>query len=371
MKTLGLCMIVKNEQEVLENCLKSCYKLFDEIIIVDTGSVDKTKEIAKKYATKVLDYKWNYDFSQARNYAILNCSCDYFMWLDADDEITKESLIKLEKLKQDLITTKPNCIFIKYNTDFDENGKVTFSYFRERILKNDKINLFIDPVHEVIVPREKILYFDDISIEHRKYLKKENKNLSLKKQNDLKRRNLLIYSKQDKTKFSARQMFYYARELYFNEKYKKAILWFNKFLNNEDGFIENKIEACLDLSYIYSFLNDNKKAKQILFSSFVFDKPRSEVLCEIGNLYMQERDYDKAVYYFDLATKNKKIKNSLGFIKNDCYDFIPYIQMCVCYYNLGKVDTAYYYNNLAKSVKPLNQIVLKNEEFLRNKLIEK
>ena len=368
MVTLGLCMIVKNEEQVLENCLSSCYELFDEIIIVDTGSSDNTKKIAEKYATKILDYKWNYNFSDARNYSILNCSCDYFMWLDADDKISKENLQKLKDLKQRLNDEKPNCVFIKYDTDFDENQKVIFSYFRERILKNDKLNLFIDPVHEVIIPREKIIYCDDISIEHNKHLKIKDKQNNKKELKKIKTRNLKIYEKQDKSKFSARQKFYYARELMANEKYKKSIFWFKKFLNSEDAFIENKIEACLNLSYIYSTLNMLDKAKEILFYSFCFDLPRAEILCEIGNLYMNEKFYDSAIYYYDLASKRKIIKNNLGFTKKDCYDFIPYIQMCVCYYNLGKIETSFYYNNLAKITKPFNKLVLQNEEFLRKKL---
>ena len=83
-------MIVKDEEEVIERCLNSCKELFDEIIIVDTGSKDKTKSILKNFEVKILDFKWVNDFSKARNYGILNCSCDYFMWLDADDVITRE-----------------------------------------------------------------------------------------------------------------------------------------------------------------------------------------------------------------------------------------------------------------------------------------
>lgn len=355
-------MIVKNEEKVLDNCLSSCFDLFDEIIIVDTGSKDKTIKIAQKYATKILNFKWNYNFSDARNYGILNCNCDYFMWLDADDIITKDNLERLKQLKIELDKEKPDCIFVKYNTGFDENGKVTFSYYRERILKNDKLNLFIDPVHEVVVPKGKIIYKENIFIDHMKHLK-ENKNI-----NKDKSRNLKIYEKQNKKTFSARQMFYYARELMGNEKYKKSIFWFKKFLKQEDAFLENKIEACINLSNIYSILNLKENAKEILFKSFCYDIPRGETLCEIGNLYMNEKDYQKAIYYFDLASRSKINKNNLGFTKQDCYNYIPYIQMCVCYYNLGMIDTSFYYNNLAKAIKPLNKIVLQNEEFLRKKL---
>ena len=69
MITISLCMIVKNEEKVLARCLDSIADLMDEIIIVDTGSSDNTKEIAKKYTDKIYDFAWIDDFSAARNYS--------------------------------------------------------------------------------------------------------------------------------------------------------------------------------------------------------------------------------------------------------------------------------------------------------------
>ena len=69
MVTISLCMIVRNEEDVLERYLKSIADVVDEIIIVDTGSVDKTKEIAKKFTDHIYDFPWVDDFSAARNFA--------------------------------------------------------------------------------------------------------------------------------------------------------------------------------------------------------------------------------------------------------------------------------------------------------------
>ena len=65
--TLGLCMIVKNEEKVLARCLESVKGVFDHIAIADTGSTDKTKEIARKYADVFAEYRWQDDFAAARN----------------------------------------------------------------------------------------------------------------------------------------------------------------------------------------------------------------------------------------------------------------------------------------------------------------
>ena len=65
--SIGLCMIVKNEEEVLARCLDSAKDVADEIVIVDTGSDDATIDIAKKYTDKVYSYRWNFDFAAARS----------------------------------------------------------------------------------------------------------------------------------------------------------------------------------------------------------------------------------------------------------------------------------------------------------------
>ena len=92
-------MIVKNESDNIERCLNSIYKAVDEIIIVDTGSFDTTKDICLKYTNKIYDFKWINDFSKARNYAIKKAKYDYILWLDADDYLTNENLLKLINLK--------------------------------------------------------------------------------------------------------------------------------------------------------------------------------------------------------------------------------------------------------------------------------
>ena len=98
MKTLSVCMIVKDEERNIERCLDSIKELSDEIIVVDTGSTDKTIEIYKSYDAKVIKHKWNNDFSEARNISIDNATKDYILFLDADEEIPKEDLIKIKSL---------------------------------------------------------------------------------------------------------------------------------------------------------------------------------------------------------------------------------------------------------------------------------
>ena len=99
MATISLCMIVKNEEAVLARCLDSIADLMDEIIIVDTGSTDHTKEIAAKYTSQVYDFKWTSDFSAARNFSFSKANMDYIYAADADeilDDFNHERFLRLK-----------------------------------------------------------------------------------------------------------------------------------------------------------------------------------------------------------------------------------------------------------------------------------
>ncbi|MCK4588912.1 MAG: tetratricopeptide repeat protein [Nanoarchaeota archaeon] len=95
---LSLCMITKNEEEFLEKCLNSVRGLVDEIIIVDTGSSDKTKEIAASFDAKVFDFKWCDDFSAARNESLKHATGDWVLVLDADETLAEKDKEKIKKI---------------------------------------------------------------------------------------------------------------------------------------------------------------------------------------------------------------------------------------------------------------------------------
>src|SRR3954454_17988622 len=96
--TLSLCMIVKDEEEWLERCLAAAKPAVDEIIIVDTGSIDRTVEIAESFGATVLHHEWTGSFSDARNVSIEAATGDWIMYLDADEVLVEDDAPRLHAL---------------------------------------------------------------------------------------------------------------------------------------------------------------------------------------------------------------------------------------------------------------------------------
>ena len=165
MTTISLCMIVRDEEDVLARCLDSVAGLADEIIIVDTGSVDRTMDIAREYTDQVYQFAWIDDFAAARNYAFAQAKSEFCLWLDADDVVLPEDRDKLLELKKDL--SGVDTVMLRYHTAFDSQGRPVFAYWRERIVRNCAQAVWVGAVHEVIAPFGKIIY-PDIAITHRK-----------------------------------------------------------------------------------------------------------------------------------------------------------------------------------------------------------
>jgi glycosyltransferase involved in cell wall biosynthesis len=227
MITVSLCMIVKNEEKTLDRCLKSIQKAVDEIIIVDTGSTDKTKSIAEKYTDKIYDFEWINDFSAARNEAYSKATMDYQMWLDADDIFPQNSMKKFLKLKKEL-NPIIDIVTMKYLTHFDKNGKPILTSTRERLTKREKNFKWQDPVHECI-PLVGKTFYSDIEIHH-KQIKKETQST----------RNLDIYNNLESGNkpLSPRQQYYFARELKDHGQWIKSVYYFEKFLDSGKGWSE-------------------------------------------------------------------------------------------------------------------------------------
>lgn len=346
--TLSVCLIVKDEQDVIGRCLNCVCKFADEIVVVDTGSADDTVAEVKKYTDKVFFFKWCDDFSAARNFAFEKASGDLLMWLDADDVITDENCKKINGLKNNF--SDYDMAVMPYAALFD-GDMPTFVYNRERIFKRSKNYKFVGAVHEAVVPSGKILYSDAV-IYHKKV--KEGEPM----------RNLRILQKliASGAKLDDRQKFYYGRELLYNKMHLEAAAVLEDFLNG-NGWVVNKSEACLNLYEAYSALGNKERAISSLLRGFTFAPPSSRACCILGERFFKKGELNTAVYWYEAALKAPDDEKSGGFVNRDYCGFIPFMQLCVLYDKLGNREKAYACNEAAGKIKPYNSNYLSNVKY--------
>jgi tetratricopeptide (TPR) repeat protein len=148
-KTAGisLCMIVKNEEKFLPQCLESVRDYVDEIIINDTGSSDRTIEIAKSYGATVIEDLWRNDFSWSRNKSIERATRRWILFMDADEELSEDSRAALLALKDQSAYLDGFYTRIINRTD-DYRGSGDVSHHVIRIFPNSDRIRFFGPIHE-------------------------------------------------------------------------------------------------------------------------------------------------------------------------------------------------------------------------------
>lgn len=351
--TLSVCLIVRDEEQVLGRCLSCVKKFADEIIIADTGSADATKKIAAEYTDKIFDFRWCDDFSAARNFALGKAGCDLVMWLDADDVVTDENCSKINKLKD--VMKDYDMAYLSYAAAFDD-GVPTFVYYRERIFRRSMGYLFRGAVHEAVEPRGRILY-SDAQVYH------------MKVKSGATMRNLNIFQKRIDAGIclDEREKFYYGRELLYHGMYRESIAVLENFLTG-GGWVENKCEACVNLYSAYTALGNNGKAVESLLKSFTFAPPKSSVCCLLGGYFIGKSDYNSAVYWYSAALAIHEDERSGAFVNRDYGGFIPLMQLCVIYDKLGDYEKANAYNEQAGAIKPNNKNYLFNVAYFKSKL---
>lgn len=354
MITLSLCMIVKNEEDTLGRCLDSVRAAVDEMIVVDTGSDDDTVAVAVSKGAKVYSFTWCDDFAAARNFSFSKASCEYIMWLDADDVIRPEQLNILKKLKAELGEPVRE-IAARYEVAFDEAGRPTLIYYRERIFLRKAGFVWKGEVHEAI-PLLPDALFSEFTVTHAKLHPTE------------KGRNLRIFEKliREGKPLDARQKYYYARELFYNARYKESIAFFKDFLAG-DGWKPDKIGASLLLARCYALTGEDRLSLEALLTGLQFGEPAAELCCAIGERFLIENDCRTAAFWYSLALGRNGDPQTGAFMYMDYSGYIPLIQLCVCYDRLGQYDTAEAYNEQAALVKPESHAVRMNREYFRRR----
>ncbi len=355
MITISLCMIVKNEEELLARCLDTAKDIVDEINIVDTGSTDRTKEIAAQYTDRIFDFKWINSFAAARNESFKYATKEYILYLDADDVLLEKDQVKLKELKESL-DPSVDAVSMYYDAGTDEYGNVTLRYRRHRLLKREKNYTWQGDCHQYLNVSGKVIN-SDVSVTHKKVRHAVGRTISIY-EGKIERGDT----------FSARDCFYYGNELRENGHYEKAIESYNKNIAMKEGWVEDKIFACIFKADCYRYLNDMDNELTSLTESFRFSAPRAEACSRIGYIFHRKRDFRTAAFWYESAAQQIPDPDRWSFIYIAYYTWYPHLQLCVCYYNLGDYHKSYEHNEQARKYRPEDKSVLQNKTLLEGLL---
>lgn len=291
-----LCLIVRNEEHRLSECLESFSGLYSDLVVVDTGSTDATKAVAKNFGAKVYDFEWIDDFAAARNFALSKVTTPWVMVVDADDIISSET----KRVLQDDLAKLPSHtlgVFLPYIYS-TANKQAGFTTYLPRFWKVASGYQYTLPIHEYLdIPKEDIQRFVRLShpIIHHKSQEDFSKSIM---------RNLRILERAIKTNpQQSRLLFYLGRENKSLGNYKQAVSWYSKFVKVPDVSKDELNRAYLGIGECYLKMSKIKSAKLAYQYAIKANPAFVEAYLQLGDIAIQGNQYKKAVRFYLEATK--------------------------------------------------------------------
>ncbi|MED4923512.1 glycosyltransferase family 2 protein [Anoxybacillus geothermalis] len=320
MTTLALVMIVKNEERHLSRCLQSIKGIVDEMVIVDTGSTDRTKEIAYAFGAKVFDFEWVNDFSTARNYALEKSTSDWNFVLDADEYIMNDcgSVIRNFIKKNDKVIGR-----IKRIDEFIQDGEKRYaqSYLSRLLPKGVK---YVGRIHEQVesdLPRKNL----DIEVYHDGYVytDKTDRNLKL----------LLLELRRDP--FNDYVLYQVGKQYKLRQQLQQAELYFEKSYRLVP--LKSWYRHSLITDYLYTIIGNKSFEKGLKLIEAERDRfadsPDFHFACGLFYMDLIFSDVNKYIHLFPLIEKSFLRCLEIG--ETDKYDSVKGTGSFLASYNLG------------------------------------
>lgn len=340
---ISLCIIVKNEEENLKNCLRSIIPFLNEIIVVDTGSLDNTKDIALKFTEKVYDFEWSNDFSVARNFSISMATNDWVLVLDADEYVSEFPQEKVYNFINNKNNEKVVGRIERINILEDSGAN---KRCRERIsrLFNRKYFQYEGTIHEQIVSKDGTEYNTmpvDITVYHTGYTKEV-----LSRTNKLKRNKDMLTKAIENDPNDPYLYFQLGKTNYMMKEYITSCSYFGKALTFE---LDSRLEYIEDLieTYGYALINSGKYFEAMNLENYLdLYKNSSDFHFIMGLIYMNNAKFTQAVESFLKCTKFPVCK------VEGITTYSSYYNIGVIYDVLGFKEKAIEYYGLCDEYEP-------------------
>ncbi|HCT65774.1 MAG TPA: hypothetical protein DIC60_11000 [Lachnospiraceae bacterium] len=326
MSNISLCMIVKNEEKYIEQCLSSVSSIVNEIIIVDTGSTDNTLKLASRFNPKIFEYPWDSDFGSARNHSLEQATGDWILVLDADEAIYSEDVKKLMDIIE---TTKANIIALKFHNFTDENSEENYNtHMGIRIFKNHCFR-YEGTIHEQLIPlNEKVLHkphLTDVRVRHYGYLKS---NAGQKKRD----RNMPIIQKLlDKNPDDSFQLFNMGNEYMSDGDYEKALYYFQKSYANKNISLAYCPHLIFRIAACFHYLKRNEEGIKIIDEGLKIYPKCTDYEYFKGRMYKSLKRYSLAIDSFNKCISMGASPANLSFL-GDVEEFRAYVDLGNIYF---------------------------------------
>lgn len=353
-------MIVRDEEDTLGRCLESVAGVFDEIVIVDTGSQDRTREVAASYGARIVEFPWIDDFAAARNVSFDASTSDYQMWLDADDVVLETERTKLLALKADL-DGQLDAVSMAYHTAFDEAGNVMNATRRFRIVRRGAGFIWVGAVHEDLQAAGTYKYLDtNIVITHRKPMGEDGPS----------QRNLLILEKMvaEGRPMRPADVLNYARELEMNKRYAEAIPYYERFLATPQDNVDVTVFALHKVASCYYMNGQPDQEWACTLRSLEVDVPRPEFACRIAERFLAREQFRQAAFWYQTALADPGgDRPNAWTIENHAFKtWLPHKQLGLCYYQLGDYQRSLQHNIEAQRYRPDDPDIATNVAMLQD-----
>ena len=331
---LSICIIAKNEEANLKRCLDSflpiIHEKWCELIIVDTGSTDRTIEVAKEYTDKVYKKKFiPWDFSKARNYGIKKATGDKIMIIDADEELDQKCLYPLEDIILNPNQKEPT-VFIKLYNYYARDLKQYSEMMQPRIFVNDGDFCYKQAVHNKPILKAPYLFAPHIIFNHYGYVFEGEKGEKLF-DNKMGRSLPMLEKEYKEHPDNLHNLTHLIKTYYVTKDFKNTIkygkLWIKQMRKAKynEGW-SSFLEVFVNLTGAYLALDDIKNAEKIEREACHYSSRISPIYLMLGN-YWTGKDNEKAKEYFEIAINICNTKGSLyeGLLVNNVKIVIPEI----------------------------------------------